>query len=103
MHAFKNKRQMQILRVLLRASREDGRCWHGKRGVLAVTRQHFTWAVRATTPVFVSEFHKVVFSQPALNGAPKLNTLFCSFMPANVWVSLFLQKVNEWKGRKINQ
>jgi hypothetical protein len=46
------------------------------KGVLEVTRQHFTWAARATASVFVSEFLKVVFSHPVLIGPPNVDTFF---------------------------
>lgn len=39
----------------------------------------------------------------SINWTPKSEHIFCSFMPLNIWLSLFLQKFNEWKGRKVNE
>jgi hypothetical protein len=39
----------------------------------------------------------------SINWAPKTEHIFCGFMPRNLWVSLSLQKVNEWQGRKVNE
>jgi hypothetical protein len=39
----------------------------------------------------------------SINWTPTSEHNVCIFMPLNLWLCLFLQKVNEWKGRKVNE
>jgi hypothetical protein len=100
MHAFKIKRQMQMLGVLLGASREAGRCWKMDEGRVSSDEAALhlgDTSNRLSVRVRVSQ-SRLLSSN--INWTPKTEHIFGSFMPRNLRVSLFLQKVNEWKGRK---